>query len=164
MDRNIEKILTKYLKEIETSLEQISFAARKEFIAEIRSHLVEKWESFDVQSEESLLQVINEFGDPREIAEDYLAKSAGEEKPRGPHPPTWLVVGLTVFIWPVGIILAWISPAWRFRDKIIATLIPVVIGGFLLVSALALGAVYESETELINEDIVEIIEMEVPGE
>jgi hypothetical protein len=33
MDRNLEKILNKYLKEIEVRLEEISFAARKEFIA-----------------------------------------------------------------------------------------------------------------------------------
>lgn len=142
MDHNLEKILNRYLKEIDVRLEEINYAARKEFLAEIRSHLVDKWESGEVQNEESLLQVINEFGDPAEIAEDYLAKSTGEVKPQGPYPPSWLVLVLTVFLWPAGIILAWISPAWRLRDKIIATLIPVVAVVLVLVSLLAARIFY----------------------
>jgi len=131
MEPKLDRILNKYLKEIEAGLQEAPSAAKKELIAEIRSHLLEKWASGEVQSEESLLQVINEFGDPKEIAEDYLAKSCIEVKPKGAYPPSWLVVVLTVFIWPVGIILAWISPAWKLRDKIIATLIPLF--GWLLV-------------------------------
>lgn len=64
MDRSLEKKLNKYLKEIEVRLEEISFAARKEFIAEIRSHLLEKWESSGEQNEENLLRVISEFRRP----------------------------------------------------------------------------------------------------
>lgn len=133
MEHHFEKILSSYLKEIENKLEELSYAVRKEFMAEIRSHLLEKWESGDGQTEESLLQVIAEFGDPQEIAEDYLAKFAGETKPKGPYPPTWLVVALTAFIWPVGIILAWLSPAWSLRDKIVATLIP-ALGSILFLA------------------------------
>lgn len=33
MERNLEKILSSYLKEIENRLEEISFAARKDFLA-----------------------------------------------------------------------------------------------------------------------------------
>jgi uncharacterized membrane protein len=154
MDRSLEKKLYKYLKEIEVRLEEISFAARKEFIAEIRSHLLEKWESSGEQNEENLLRVISEFGDPAEIAEDYLAKSGFKIRPSGSYPPTWLVVALTVFIWPVGIILAWLSPAWRLRDKIIATLIPVIIFVLLMVSTLATVMPYErSEHKMIMEEI-----------
>jgi uncharacterized membrane protein len=138
MDRKHEKLLSDYLKSIEARLDQLSPAARKELIAEIRSHLLEKWESCAEQNEENLLQVINEFGDPVEIAEDFLARSGVNARPAGPYPPTWLVLVLTVFLWPAGIILAWILPAWRLRDKIVATLIPVFIVLLLLVSTLAL--------------------------
>jgi uncharacterized membrane protein len=153
MDPKLRKILNRYLGEIEARLEGISYAARKEFITEIRSHLVEKWESSGEKTEESLLQVINDFGDPREIAEDYLAKAGGEARLRGAYPPTWLVLALTAFIWPVGIILAWVSPAWKLRDKIIATLIPVVIFllffmmSFLAVST-SVGEVHELTTQI----------------
>ncbi|AKX95203.1 hypothetical protein MTHERMOG20_15620 [Moorella thermoacetica] len=141
MEPKLRKILNRYLGEIEARLEGISCAARKEFITEIRSHLVEKWESSGEKTEESLLQVINDFGDPREIAEDYLTKVGGEARVRRTYPSTWLVLTLTALIWPVGIILAWVSPAWKFRDKIIATLIPIVI--FLLLLTSSLPAVRE---------------------
>lgn len=139
MESKLERILNKYLKEIELRLEEVSYAARKEFIAELRSHLVEKWESGAVQNEETLLQVINDFGEPDEIAADYLNRPPGEPKPRGAYPPTWLVLVLTVFLWPAGIILAWISPAWRTRDKLIATVIPVFSFLLILASMLAAG-------------------------
>lgn len=127
MDRKLEYILNKYLKHIEIELEGLTPFARKEYLAEIRSHLVDEWESFAEQSEENLLHVINNFGDPREIAADYLAKSPGEVESKSSYPPTWLVLVLTIFFWPAGIILAWLSPAWRVRDKVIATLIPLLI-------------------------------------
>jgi uncharacterized membrane protein len=163
MEHRLEKILSSYLQEIESKLGELSYAVRKEFMAEIRSHLLEKWESGEGQTEESLLQVIAEFGDPQEIAEDYLGKFAGETKPKGSYPPTWLVVALTAFIWPVGIILAWLSPAWSLRDKVIATLIPAL--GFALFLAMFLvrfvsydspALVYERFDELIiNQEVLE---------
>ncbi len=102
------------------------------FYPNLITHLVEKWENGAEKTEERLLGVINDFGDPREIAEDYRSKSETEARPKGSYPPTWLVLVLTVFLWPAGIILAWISPAWKLRDKIIATLIPVVLTGALI--------------------------------
>ena len=156
MEHHLEKILSRYLKEIEDKLGELSFAAREEFIAEIRSHLLEKWESVERKTEESLLQVIAEFGDPQEITEDYLGKFAGETKPQGSYPPTWLVVALTAFIWPVGIILAWLSPAWSLRDKVIATLIP-ALGFVLLIASLLAVPMSYSSPALLYERLDELI-------
>ncbi|MBE3581520.1 MAG: hypothetical protein IMW96_07820 [Thermoanaerobacteraceae bacterium] len=82
MDPEHRKILNKYLGEIEARLEGVPFPARKEFTAEIRSHLVEKWERSGEKTSESLLQIINDFGDPQEIAQDYLAKASLEARPQ----------------------------------------------------------------------------------
>lgn len=140
MERKAGNILSRYLKHIEIELESLTPFARKEIIAEIRSHLVEEWQNLAEQNEENLLQVINNFGDPREIAADYLARSPEEMEPqaRASYPPTWLVLVLTIIFWPAGIILAWLSPAWRTRDKAIATLIPVLIPGLAAVFILAI--------------------------
>ncbi len=133
MESKLEKILNKYLKHIEIELEELPSTVRQEHIAEIRSHLMDEWEALGEKTEENLLLAINNFGDPREIAKEYLDRSPQADGNKSlSYPPTWLVIALTVFIWPAGIILAWISPAWRTRDKLIATFIPLIAPLFVL--------------------------------
>ena len=135
MDRKSENVLRRYLGEIERELERLPRTVRREIAAEIRSHLLEEWRRCDEPTTKKLLSIINNFGEPREIAAGYLEEYSGEPagacRGEAPYPPSWLVIALTVFLWPVGIILAWLSPAWRTRDKLIATLIPLFL--FLIV-------------------------------
>lgn len=128
MDESSERVLRRYLEEIESELERLPRSVCREIIAEIRSHLVEEWRRCSKPSEENMLNIINSFGEPGEIAAGYLEeRSAGHVRSTAAsYPPTWLVIVLTVFLWPAGIILAWLSPAWKSRDKLIATLIPLV--------------------------------------
>ncbi len=131
MDRNTEIVLRRYLGEIERELERLPRTVRREIVTEIRSHLLEEWRRCDEPTTENLLNIINNFGEPREIAagyfEEYSGKPAGACRSEASYPPSWLVIALTVFIWPAGIILAWLSPAWRTRDKLIATLVPLLL-------------------------------------
>jgi len=57
-----------------------------------------------------------------------------------------LALILTPLIWPVGVILLWLSPAWSVRDRLIGALLPP--GGYLMVlllpSLVLLGAVRSS--------------------
>lgn len=133
MDESSERMLRHYLEEIESELERLPRSVRREIIAEIRSHLVEEWRRCSKPSEENMLNIINSFGEPVEIAAGYLeGRSAGHVRSAAAsYPPSWLVIVLTVFLWPAGIILAWLSPAWRSRDKLIATLIPLVFAAIL---------------------------------
>lgn len=127
MDRKTEIELQRYLDEIERELERLPRTTRGEIVAEIRSHLLEEWGRCGEQNRENMLHIMNNFGEPREIAAGYLGQRPGVPAPTGgvsSPPPTWLVLLLTVFLWPAGIILAWLSPAWRTRDKLVATLIP----------------------------------------
>jgi uncharacterized membrane protein len=160
MDRKTEIVLRRYLGEIETELAGLSRTARQEIVTEIRSHLLEEWCRCDQQSTENLMNIINNFGEPREIAAGYLEEYSGLPavscRSEAPYPPSWLVIVLTVFLWPAGIILAWLSPAWKTRDKLIATLIPlllfliVVVGGRALYSYDGKAGVKKVETIEIN--------------
>lgn len=143
MEQVLKEILNGYLKEIEAELGAIPRASRAEFIAEIRSHLQEEWKDRGSQTEQELLQIIHNFGVPREIAGGYLEKFPATSQDRTSYPATWLVLVLTVFVWPVGIVLAWLSPAWRVRDKIIATLIPIFIFLILVLGSLAVYTMFE---------------------
>lgn len=133
MDESSERMLRHYLEEIESELERLPRSVRREIIAEIRSHLVEEWHRCSKPTEENMLNIINSFGEPGEIAAGYLeGRSTGPAgSAAASYPPTWLVIVLTIFLWPAGIILAWLSPAWRSRDKLIATLIPLVFAAIL---------------------------------
>ena len=144
MEQELKEILDSYLEEIEAELGAVPRASRAEFIAEIRSHLQEEWKDRGSQTEQELLQIIHNFGSPQEIAGEYLEKFPATGHDRTSYPATWLILVLTVFIWPVGIVLAWLSPAWKMRDKIIATLIPIIIILILVLSSLA---VYTSRLE-----------------
>ena len=164
MDRKTEIILRCYLEEIERELERLPRTARREITAEIRSHLLEEWRRCDQQSTENLLNIINNFGEPREIAAGYLEEYSGRPaascRSNAPYPPSWLVIVLTVFIWPAGIILAWLSPAWRTRDKLIATLLPLLLFLIVAVGGRALYS-YDGKAGVKK---VETIEINIPKE
>lgn len=162
MDRKSENVLRRYLGEIERELERLPRTVRREIAAEIRSHLLEEWRRCDEPTTENLLNIINSFGEPSEIAagylEEYSGKSEGACRSEVPYPPSWLVIVLTVFLWPVGIILAWLSPAWRTRDKLVATLIPLLLFLIFVVG----GQVFFSYDEKTGVKEVETIEINIP--
>ena len=61
-----------------------------------------------------------------------------------------LALVLTPLIWPIGVILLWLSPAWSVRDRLIGALVPP--GGYALVvvlpSLLLLGLTTSSSCTL----------------
>jgi len=153
MNGQEKKVLQEYLQDIESRLEEtVPYVVRKEFIAEIRSHLLDKWDNYPVHNQEDLFAMLHEFGEPEDLAADFMNKCEGEQRHAPPtaSPPPWLILVLTVILWPVGIILAWLSPAWKTRDKVIATLIPLLAFTSLLVISLHASFIY-SDVEIVEE-------------
>ena len=158
MDGKTETVLRRYLGEIEGELERLPRTLRREITAEIRSHLLEEWRCCDEQTLENMLNIINNFGEPREIASGYLEQHSGQSAVpalSASYPPSWLIIILTLFLWPAGIILAWLSPAWKTRDKLIATLVPpllfliVVVVGMVFYSCTGKAEIRERESGVI---------------
>lgn len=158
MTNSPENILEDYLAEVESKISGEPFSSRKDFIAEIRSHLVEEWENTGEKTTANLLNILERFGDADEIVADYRGRSSGQAKKEAAvtYPPVWLVLVLTVILWPVGIILAWLSPAWRTVDKIVATIIPLFAFAFIFLLLIAVPGGYHEESveqEIIREEI-----------
>src|SRR4029077_20712843 len=74
--------------------------------------------------------LLDRIGDPAEVA-----AAARDDVETTPQPARRigavevLALVLTPVIWPAGVVLLWLSPAWNTRDKLIGTLLPP--GGYL---------------------------------
>jgi len=91
-------------------------------------------------SEEDAREVLDRFGDPREIIEVARPESSVSAQRRGTRE--WTAIFLLLFGsiaagvgWLVGVVLLWSSRAWTTKDKLIGTL---VLPGGLLASAVLL--------------------------
>ncbi len=137
------EIIDEYIAQIDSHLSSGTASERREFLADIRAHLREQfgsgeWEAADV------LNALERFGDPAEIAREFRESTGHTTPERSSHPPTWLVLALTILLWPIGIVLAWLSPAWKTRSKIIATLIVILAFGFVFIGSAVTFAAYTS--------------------
>ncbi|MFI7586508.1 HAAS signaling domain-containing protein [Spongisporangium articulatum] len=129
-----------YLARLNAAAAVLPPGRRVELIAEIRGHLAEALTG-EAVSDAAVLATLDRLGDPAEIV-----AAEGGPQARPPLPPLtgvpnspWgaleivavllLTVGSLVLpgMGPlVGIVLAWVSPAWTRRQKVIATVIAVV--------------------------------------
>ncbi|MDW7651879.1 MAG: hypothetical protein SCK29_03810 [Bacillota bacterium] len=149
MDGRAERILNDYLADVERELGAVSSSARREFIAEIRSHLLEEWQHSPEQNSAAMLNILERFGDAREIAAEFREKNNLAPVSHAPSQhsvPPVLIVILTIFLWPVGIVLAWLSPAWQQKHKFLATVLPVIAIIALLAFAIPARTYYTSST------------------
>lgn len=139
-----EKILEKFLSDMERELSGLSELEKQEITAEIRAHLMEKWKETEGTAAD-MLNTIEEFGAPEEIAREYTGT---RPQPSTSSPPAWLTVVLTIIFWPAGIILAWLSKQWRLGNKLIATLIPLGLGVLLLAAVLIFYLLQSAATSI----------------
>jgi hypothetical protein len=73
---------------------------------------------------------------PRLSREEHAKLGLREQPPhQGVDLLTLAAVVFMVLFWPVGVPLSWLSSRWYTRDKVVATIIPIV--GFLLFLSLA---------------------------
>ena len=120
-----DELVRDYLERLESELAQVPADRREEIVSEMRSHIAEERARGAVNTEADLHNMLERLGDPREIA--LAARPAGaapERRQTAAGLVESLALVLTPIIWPVGVILYWLSPRWNTRDKLIATLLP----------------------------------------
>jgi hypothetical protein len=118
-------IVEGYLARLELALKGSDPARRAELLEDVRAHIVEARAALTEETDAALLAILDRLGDPAAVA-DGLA----EDAPRFAMTSTshWglLEAGallLTFFVWPVGVLLAWLSRSWDRQEKVVATLI-----------------------------------------
>lgn len=127
-----DELVGVYLARLGAALAGVPADRRDEIAGEIANHIAEARAQLTHESDADVSALLERIGDPAEIA--AAAHDGGVESARAAKSWGILEVAaliLTPFLWPVGVILLWLSPAWRLRDKLIGTLLPP--GGYLSV-------------------------------
>jgi hypothetical protein len=116
-----------YLRRLQRSMGDLPPSRRDEILAEIEEHIAAELAEVPEPTDADVRNVLERLGDPGDIAAE--ARDRFGIKPRR---PSWtdplaiillLVGGFTFVGWFVGVVLLWISAAWKTRDKLIGTLI-----------------------------------------
>ncbi len=121
-------IVEGYMARLELALTRDDPARRAELLEDVRAHVAEARAALTEETDAALLAILDRLGDPSAVA-DGLAEDAprigASSKSSASH---WglLEAGallLTFFVWPVGVLLAWLSRSWDRQEKVVATLI-----------------------------------------
>ena len=90
------------------------------------------------ETDAAVMNILDRLGEPAEVVAD--ARERLGIRLAQPYRPGVLEIAAVIlvpFLWPVGVILLWISPAWNWRDKLIGTLVPP--GGYIGLSYILLA-------------------------
>ena len=116
-----------YIGRLELELLDLPPERRREIVDDIREHIADERTGLKDETDADLMNLLDRLGDPAEIA---AAARDGRSRPPAASSVSrvgWieiLALILTPTLWPVGVILLWLSSAWTTRQKLIGTLLP----------------------------------------
>jgi hypothetical protein len=127
-----DQLIDGYLARLRVAATDLPPSVRDELIEDMRAHIAEARTRETEETDATILNMLDRLGEPELlVAEARRRPDAPPSAEPGPYRPGILEIAALVllpFMWPVAVILLWISPAWKIRDKIIGTLLPP--GGF----------------------------------
>lgn len=141
-ERERSDLIEGYLRRLARELEDVPTSQRRELLEDVRGHIEEAWAASPERSRAALLNILERLGEPEALAREERERLGLADLPRqqGPDLLAVAAIVLTALFWPVGILLAWLSPRWYARDKAIATALP-VLGLMLLLSTTMVASV-----------------------
>ena len=129
-----DQLVHEYMDRLDMLLAGMPQERREEILDEISNHIAEARSEIPDESDADLRNLLDRIGDPAEVAgaaRDETQTVAAAPPARRIGPIEVLALVLTPLIWPAGVILLWLSPAWKVRDKLIGMLVPP--GGYLFI-------------------------------
>jgi hypothetical protein len=122
-----DKLVRRYLTQLGAALQGVGAARRHEILTGVREHIEEQRTGLDPGDAASVLTLLDKVGDPATIAAEAGAPPPGSRRWDAWAP--WLIIfgpiasGLG---WIAGMLILWPSPTWSRRDKLVATVVPLV--------------------------------------
>jgi hypothetical protein len=135
-----DQLIDGYLARLRAAAADLPSGARAELIDDMRAHIGEARGREPEETDATVLNVLDRLGEPAAVVAD--ARDRLGIRPAQPYRSGVLEVAAVIlvpFLWPIGVILLWMSPAWHWRDKLIGTLVPP--GGYIGLSYILLAAV-----------------------
>lgn len=135
-----DQLIDGYLARLRVAAADLPSSVRDELIEDMRAHIAEARTREPAETDAAVMNILDRLGEPATVVAD-----ARERLGIRPYRPGFLEIAAVIlvpFFWPIGVILLWISPAWKARDKIIGTLLPP--GGYLgvLLFGLAVATIH----------------------
>jgi uncharacterized membrane protein len=142
-----DQLIDGYLARLRVAAADLPASVRDELIDDMRAHITEARARESDETDATILNILDRLGEPEAVVTEAARRPDvfGSGQPSGrpePYRPGILEIAALVllpFLWPVGVVLLWISPAWKIRDKVVGTVLPP--GGYpgLLYLGLFLG-------------------------
>ena len=128
--QHADQLIDGYLARLRVAAADLPAGVRQELIEDVRTHIAEARSRESDETDASVLNILDRLGEPAVVVADTRERLG--LRTSTPYRPGLLEVAAVIlvpFFWPIGVILLWTSPAWRWRDKVIGTLIPP--GGYM---------------------------------
>jgi len=125
-----DQLIEGYLARLSAAAAGLPKNARQELIDDMRSHIAEARAREPEETDATVLNILDRLGEPDTVVAD--ARERLGIRLAQPYRPGVLEVAAVIlvpFFWPIGVILLWMSPAWKVRDKLIGTFLPP--GGYM---------------------------------
>ena len=127
-----DPLIEGYLARLRAAAVDLTPGARDELTGDVRAHIAEARSRETEETDATILNILDRLGEPDELVSEARQRPNPSTPGRqsaapGPYRPGAMEIAAVVllpFVWPVGVILLWLSPAWRVRDKIIGSLLP----------------------------------------
>ena len=132
-----DQLIEGYLARISGAAADFPGAARNELLDDMRAHIAEARSREAEENDAAILNILDRLGEPSVVvAEARDRLGLRRAAPSRPGLVEIAAVVLLPFVWVAGVILLWWSPAWKTRDKILATIAS--LGGYPTVLILIL--------------------------
>jgi len=134
-----DQLIDGYLARLSAAAGDLSKSARQELIDDMRLHIAEARAREPEETDAAVMNILDRLGEPATVVAD--ARERLGIRLAQPYRPGLLEIAAVIlvpFLWPIGVILLWLSPAWNWRDKLIGTMVPP--GGYIGLSYILLAA------------------------
>jgi uncharacterized membrane protein len=131
-----DQLIDGYLARLRVAAADLPSSVREELIGDMRAHVAEARAREPAETDATILNIIDRLGDPEMLVAEARQRPTPAPSTQASVAP-WLyrsgiieiaAIVLLPFLWVIGVILLWLSPAWKTRDKVIGSIFS--LGGY----------------------------------
>ena len=131
-----EQLIEGYLARLRVAAFDLAPNVRNELVEDMRAHIAEARAREPEETDATILNILDRLGEPDVLVAEARPRSSvplpsPSQEELSPYRPGGLEIAavlLLPFVWIVGVILLWLSPAWTTRDKVLGTAL--TLGGY----------------------------------